>query len=143
MQLSLLARATVPIIERYYLAISLLLKAGSGRLSQEALERQCQLIAERMSLLYELHSPEFFDRSLFGIFLDLLRPRGVLETGADGRLVYELPVLEAIASTRSSCCTSRSVTASCRWCIAEAGRAHRVVVACQAARALVSPPSTA
>ena len=29
-QLSLLARATVPIIERYYLAISLLLKAGSG-----------------------------------------------------------------------------------------------------------------
>jgi glycerol-3-phosphate O-acyltransferase len=97
-QLSLLARATVPIIERYYLAISLLLKAGSGRLSQEALEHQCQLTAERMSLLYELHSPEFFDRALFGIFLDLLRSRGVLETGADGRLTYELPVLEAIAS---------------------------------------------
>ena len=97
-QLSLLARATVPIIERYYLAISLLLKAGSGRLSQEALERQCQLTAERMSLLYELHSPEFFDRALFGNFLDLLRSRGVLQTGADGRLSYELPVLEAIAS---------------------------------------------
>ena len=96
-QLSLLARATVPIIERYYLAISLLLKAGSGRLSQEALERQCQLTAERMSLLYELHSPEFFDRALFGNFLDLLRSRGVLQTGADGRLSYELPVLEAIA----------------------------------------------
>ena len=28
----------------------------------------------------------------------LLRSRGVLETGADGRLTYELPVLEAIAS---------------------------------------------
>jgi len=97
-QLSLLARATVPIIERYYLAISLLLRAGSGRLSQEALERQCQLTAERMSLLYELHSPEFFDRALFGNFLDLLRSRGVLETGADGRLTYELPVLEAIAA---------------------------------------------
>ncbi len=97
-QLSVLARATVPIIERYYLAISLLLKAGSGRLSQEALERQCQLMAERMSLLYELHSPEFFDRALFGTFLDRLRMRGVLEATADGRLAYEPVVLEAIAS---------------------------------------------
>ena len=95
-QLSLLARVTVPIIERYYLAISLLLKAGSGRLSQEALERQCQLTAERMSLLYGLHSPEFFDRALFGNFLDRLRARGVLATGADGRLTYDEIVLEAI-----------------------------------------------
>ena len=97
-QLSLLARVTVPIIERYYLAISLLLKAGSGRLSQEALEHQCQLTAERMSLLYELHSPEFFDRALFGNFLDLLRSRGVLATGADGRLTYDPDVLEAISA---------------------------------------------
>jgi glycerol-3-phosphate O-acyltransferase len=97
-QLSLLARASVPIIERYYLAISLLLEAGSGRITQDALERQCQLTAERMSLLYELHSPEFFDRALFGNFLDLLRARGVLETGADGRLNYEVPVLDAVAA---------------------------------------------
>ena len=97
-QFSLLARATVPIIERYYLAISLLLKAGSGRLSQEALERQCQVTAERMSLLYELHSPEFFERALFGNFLDLLRSRGVLQRGADDRLTYDPAVLEAIAA---------------------------------------------
>jgi glycerol-3-phosphate O-acyltransferase len=96
-QLSLLARATVPIIERYYLAISLLLRAGSGRVTQEALERQCQLTGERMSLLYELQAPEFFDRALFGNFLDLLRARRVLQNGADGRLSYEPQVLEAIA----------------------------------------------
>jgi glycerol-3-phosphate O-acyltransferase len=97
-QLSLLARATVPIIERYYLAISLLLKAGSGRLSREALERQCQLTAERMSLLYELHSPEFFERALFGNFLDLLQSRGVLKTGADDKVSYDSTVLEGVAS---------------------------------------------
>jgi glycerol-3-phosphate O-acyltransferase len=97
-QMSLLARATVPIIERYYLAISLLLKAGSGRVTQEALERQCQLTAERMSLLYELQAPEFFDRALFGNFLDLLRSRRVLQNGADGRLTYQPRVLEAIAA---------------------------------------------
>jgi glycerol-3-phosphate O-acyltransferase len=95
-QLSNLARATVPILERYYLAISLLLKAGSGRLSQDALERQCQLMAQRMSLLYELVSPEFFDRALFGNFIDLLRSRKVLVPTADGRLAYEPAMLEAI-----------------------------------------------
>src|SRR3569833_237074 len=38
MQLSLLAQATIQTIERYYLAISLLLKAGSGQITQSTLE---------------------------------------------------------------------------------------------------------
>ncbi|NJD32876.1 MAG: glycerol-3-phosphate 1-O-acyltransferase PlsB [Gammaproteobacteria bacterium] len=97
-QLSVLARATVPIIERYYIAVSLLLKAGSGRLTQDALERQCQLTAQRMSMLYELNSPEFFDRALFGNFLDLLRARRVLGESADGRLTFEPVMLEAIVN---------------------------------------------
>lgn len=87
-QLSLLAQITVPIIERYYLTIALLLKAGSGRISQEALENQCQLTAQRMSLLYELNSPEFFDKALFKNFIDLLRARNVIGVSAEGRLTY-------------------------------------------------------
>jgi glycerol-3-phosphate O-acyltransferase len=55
-------------------------------------------MAQRMSLLYELHSPEFFDRALFGNFLDLLRARKVLQTNADGKLAYDPAVLEAIAA---------------------------------------------
>jgi glycerol-3-phosphate O-acyltransferase len=97
-QLSILARASVPIVERYYLALSLLLKAGSGRVSQDALEKQCQLMAERMSLLYELHSPEFFERSQFEVFVSQLRARSVVSTDADGKLVYEPAMLEAIAA---------------------------------------------
>lgn len=87
-QLSELAQLSVQIIERYYLAIALLLKAGSGRISQDTLEQQCHLMAQRMSLLYELNSPEFFDKSLFKNFLDLLRARGVLGVNAEGRLTY-------------------------------------------------------
>jgi glycerol-3-phosphate O-acyltransferase len=97
-QLSVLARASVPIIERYYIAVSLLLKAGSGRLTQDALERQCQLTAQRMSMLYELNSPEFFDRALFGNFIDLARSRKVLSQGPDGKLTFERVMLEAILS---------------------------------------------
>ncbi len=96
-QLSVLARATVPIIERFYLAISLLIKAGSGRLTQDALESQCQLTAQRMSMLYELNAPEFFDKALFSNFVDLLRRREVLRV-VDGRLAYDDATLQAIAA---------------------------------------------
>jgi glycerol-3-phosphate O-acyltransferase len=97
-QLSVLARVTMPILERYYLAMSLLLKAGSGRLSQEALERQCQLMAQRMALLYEINSPEFFDRALFGNFLGLLRERRVLTLTPEEKLAFDPAVLEAIVA---------------------------------------------
>ena len=54
LELSVLAHVTVPIIERYYLVIAVLLKSGSGRISQDVLESQCQLMAQRMSLFSEL-----------------------------------------------------------------------------------------
>ncbi len=101
-QLSVLARLTVPILERYYLALSLLLKAGSGRLSPEALERQCQLMAQRMAVLYELNSPEFFDPALFRNFIAQLRERDVLRLTPEGRLAFEAPVLEAIVADAQS-----------------------------------------
>ena len=95
-QLSLLAQITVQIIERYYLVIAVLLKHGSGRISQDALETQCQLMAQRMSLLYELNSPEFFDKVLFKNFIDLCRARNVLGVNAEGRLTYT-DMLPAVA----------------------------------------------
>jgi glycerol-3-phosphate O-acyltransferase len=97
-QLSVLAQATMPILERYYLALALLLKAGPGRLTQEALERQCQLMAQRMAMLYEINSPEFFDKSLFQNFLGLLRERQVLSVGDEDRIEFDVGMLEAIVS---------------------------------------------
>ncbi len=73
MRLSMLAQATIQTIERYYLAIALLLQAGSGSIAPEALEQRCHLMAQRMSVLHGLNSPEFFDKSLFRNFIDLLR----------------------------------------------------------------------
>jgi glycerol-3-phosphate O-acyltransferase len=99
-QLSILGQVTVQIIERYYLAISLLLKAGSGRVTQEALENQCQLMAQRMSLLYELNSPEFFDKALFKNFIDLLRARNVLGVNAEGRLTFTEMLLAVSADAQ-------------------------------------------
>jgi glycerol-3-phosphate O-acyltransferase len=89
MQLSLLAQATIQTIERYYLAVALLLKAGSGEISQSALEERCQLMAQRMTMLYGFNSPEFFDRSLFKHFIDLLRERGVVRVSPAGKIEFD------------------------------------------------------
>jgi glycerol-3-phosphate O-acyltransferase len=45
-------------------------------------------MAQRMSLLYELNSPEFFDKALFKNFIDLLKARKVLEVNTEGRLTF-------------------------------------------------------
>ena len=89
MQLSLLAQVTLQTVERYYLAIALLIRAGSGAITQKALEERCQMMAQRMTLLYGFNSPEFFDRALFGSFINLLRAREVLSVDAAGLLVFD------------------------------------------------------
>ena len=89
MQFSQLAQATLQTIERYYLAVALLVRAGSGQVTQKALEDRCHTMAQRMALLYGFNSPEFFDRSLFGNFLDLLRARHVVRVDAEGRLAFD------------------------------------------------------
>jgi glycerol-3-phosphate O-acyltransferase len=88
-QLSLLAQATIQTIERYYLAIAQLVKAGSGQITQSDLEQRCQLTAQRMGLLYGLNSPEFFDRTMFENFIDLLRARRVIRICAGGQLEFD------------------------------------------------------
>jgi glycerol-3-phosphate O-acyltransferase len=95
--LSLLAQTTIQTIERYYLAIALLLQAGSGVITQEALEERCHLMAQRMSVLYALNSPEFFDKSLFRNFLELLLRRNVIQMSDAHRLLFGEPLL-AVAS---------------------------------------------
>jgi glycerol-3-phosphate O-acyltransferase len=99
-QLSVLAQATIQTIERYYLAIALLLQSGSGAVTQQALEERCHLMAQRMSVLYGLNSPEFFDKSLFRNFIDLLRRRNVIQSSADGKLGFGEPLLAVAADAQ-------------------------------------------
>ena len=96
-QLSVLAHALLPVVERYYLVIATLLEAGSGTMTQIALEARCHLMASRIAVLYEFASPEFSDRALFRGFIDLLRGRSVISVAADGMLIYD-DVLEAVGA---------------------------------------------
>ncbi len=99
-RLSLLAESTIQTIERYYLVIALLLQAGSDAIDAEALEKRCHLMAQRMSVLYGLDSPEFFDRSLFRNFIELLRRRNVLKTSAAGNIEFGELIMGVVADAQ-------------------------------------------
>ena len=82
------------------LAIALLIGAGSGEIGQQALEQRCQLMAQRMTMLYGFNSPEFFDRSLFENFIDLLRARSVVRVDEAGRLAFDEILLRVAADAQ-------------------------------------------
>jgi len=88
-ELGLLASLTEQTVERFYVVIALLLRHGSGQVAEKALEEESQLMAERLSALFVLDSPEFFDRSLFRNFIRLMKEQGVISTGSDGKLVFD------------------------------------------------------
>lgn len=99
-RLSVLAQATIQTIERYYLAIALLLRAGPGALAPDALEQRCVAMAQRMSMLYGLAAPEFFDKAMFRDFIDLLRQRGVIRLDGEGKLAYDEALLSVADDAR-------------------------------------------
>lgn len=99
-RLSMLAAASIQTIERYYLVIALLLQAGSGVIDQEALEQRCHLMAQRLSLLYGLNSPEFFDKSLFRNFIDLLRRRQVILISDGNNICFGAPLMAVAADAQ-------------------------------------------
>jgi glycerol-3-phosphate O-acyltransferase len=99
-RLSVLAQATIQTLERYYLAIALLLQAGSGAITHEALEERCHLMAQRMTVLYGLNSPEFVDQSLFRNFIELLCRRNVIQISDDKRLLFGAPLLGVAADAQ-------------------------------------------
>ncbi|MDX1451575.1 MAG: glycerol-3-phosphate 1-O-acyltransferase PlsB [Oleiphilaceae bacterium] len=88
-QLSVLARFIMQTLERYYIVIAVLIKEGSGNLDAEQLEKQCTQMAERMSILFGLNAPEFFDKTLFRNFISKLQDKNVLREDEHGKLIYD------------------------------------------------------
>jgi glycerol-3-phosphate O-acyltransferase len=88
-QLLMLGESMVPMLQRFYLAIAVLVGNGSGKLTRAALETMCQQSAERLSMIYGLHSPDFFNRSLFQDFIKLLQEQDVLRRNSDGLIEFD------------------------------------------------------
>ena len=72
-----ISRISDPTLERFYIAITLLQQGAS---SIKELEVAASGIAQQLSALYGINSPDFFDPSLFTSFLNTLRQRQLLLT---------------------------------------------------------------
>jgi len=88
-QLLMLGQSMVPMLQRFYLVIALLVRNGSGTLTRVKLESLCQKSAQRLTMIYGLHSPDFFDKALFHDFIDNLRQLEVLRRNAAGFLEFD------------------------------------------------------
>lgn len=86
--LTLLARAIAQTLQRFYMAISLVLNAGQKQLTAEELENLCTVMAQRLSILHGLNAPEFFDKSLFRHFIQTLLDEDVLRKDEHGKLSF-------------------------------------------------------
>ena len=86
--LTLLARVIVQTLQRFYMAISLLINSGQNTLDAEELETLCTIMAQRLSILHGLNAPEFFDKSLFRHFIKSLQDQDVLRQDDAGKLGY-------------------------------------------------------
>ncbi|MDQ6156331.1 glycerol-3-phosphate 1-O-acyltransferase, partial [Pseudomonas aeruginosa] len=86
--LILLARSVTQTLQRFYMAIALLLNAGQNALTAEELENLCTVMAQRLSILHGLNAPEFFDKSLFRHFIQTLLDLRVLRKDEAGKLSY-------------------------------------------------------
>ena len=75
--------------ERYYIAISVLVKNGPGTLGAAELESLCQQAAQRLSLLYAPAAPEFFDKSLFRGFIQKLRELKLVWPDENSKLLFD------------------------------------------------------
>jgi glycerol-3-phosphate O-acyltransferase len=87
-QLLMLGQAMVPMLQRFYLAIAILVGSGSGTLTRADLETKCQQSAERLSMIYGLHSPDFFNRTLFQDFFKTLHDQAVLRRNSEGFIEF-------------------------------------------------------
>ena len=99
-QLLMLGQSMVPMLQRFYLVIAMLVHHGSGTLSRSRLEKMCEMSGERLSLIYGLHSPDFFNKSLFHDYIGMLQAQDVLRRNKDGLLEFDDDIVRIGADAR-------------------------------------------
>jgi glycerol-3-phosphate O-acyltransferase len=88
MRVTALSKGVLLSLERYYLTVVILKTKGEGVLSRVELEKLCSQVAERLSMLYELNSPEFFDKALFKGFIEMLYDQNIIWADKKGKLTF-------------------------------------------------------
>ena len=92
-QLELLARVISPVLELYYMTFAILLNTGTNKISESDLIEHSFLMAQRVSMIYELNSPDFFDKRLITNFINSLRDIKYVSIDNSGLIEYSVDYL--------------------------------------------------
>ena len=65
-----LALIVQPIFERYYMTFIVIWQSAKSPMSETELEQYCHLLAQKISMVYGINAPDFFDRQLFRHFIE-------------------------------------------------------------------------
>jgi glycerol-3-phosphate O-acyltransferase len=82
----LLSRSMQETWQRYAVVLSVL--ESEKTIGRAQLERQSTGVAERLSSLFGMHSPEFYDKNVLGTFVNALRENKHLHSREDGSLAF-------------------------------------------------------
>ena len=73
-------------LQRYAVVLTILDREKT--ISRSTLERTSKQVAERLSTLYGLSSPEFYDKNVLSSFISALKDNHWLDSAEDGSLKY-------------------------------------------------------
>ncbi len=99
-QLGVLATPVKQSLERYFMTLALLKQRRSGHATSKQIEDLSHLLGQRMSVLYEFNSPEFFDKSLFQSFIGALTELGYIRKEDDDVLYFDDGLIDMANNAR-------------------------------------------
>ena len=93
MLLSIVASVSKGTLERYFITAQMMTSRGAGYYTAKTLEEDCVLMAQRLSLLYSFHAPDFFDKNLFRTFIQGLIDMELVHVGEGDHLFFDQRLL--------------------------------------------------
>jgi len=84
-----LAHIVQPMLERYYMTFIVLWQTSGAPLQEAELEHRCHLLAQKISMLYGINSPDSFDRLLFRDFIATMLEQEYLVKNDQLQLEFE------------------------------------------------------
>ena len=80
------------------MTLALINQRGSGKISVKQVEELSHLLGQRLSVLYEFNSPEFFDKAVFSTLVGTLREEGYISDSGDAVQEHTLEVYNMLSA---------------------------------------------
>ncbi|MCO7224529.1 glycerol-3-phosphate 1-O-acyltransferase PlsB [Pleionea sp. CnH1-48] len=117
-QLMLLASTLNGTLERYGVTLTLLsVHAGRAPISRAQLETQSQKLTQRLAALYNIYSPESFDKKIFQQIVSELKQGELIENNEQNELVIndQLTNLTQLIMSLLTIASQESLSKAARW----------------------------